>query len=329
MGTTASDKQTATVVTNTRVRDGHDAEFEAWQARMGEAISGFDGFVSSEVLPPAPPEQPDWVIIQRFERPDQLKAWLESPLRAEMLAGITPVLEGDDAVNVFVGHEAEATGAQGPVTAVIMTSVAPGNEQEFQRWHARVKERQSTYPGFLGCEVQPPTGTFQEEWVTLLRFDSGEHLDNWLESDERKSLLREAEAIIDRSRERRVRTSFEGWFKFGADNKPPPSWKQAAIVLLCLFPVVILEITFLNPILAWMNVSPATFIANVISVGVLTWPLVPLASRAMGWWLSPSPGTEKAVRWRGVAVLVGLYAVSIVFLHFFTSWVHVTPITSI
>jgi hypothetical protein len=30
--------------------------------------------------------------------------------------------------------------------------------------------------------------------------------------------------------------------------------------------VVILEITFLNPILAWMNVASATFTASVISV---------------------------------------------------------------
>jgi uncharacterized protein len=329
MSAPPTDKQTATVVTNTRVREGHDGEFEAWQSRMNEVVSRFDGFVSREVLRPRPPDQLDWVIIQRFERPEQLKAWLESPERAEMLTQITAALDGADAVNVFVGHEAEERGTEGPVTAMIMTQVMPGQEQQFERWHARVKERQSKFPGFLGCEVQPPMGTFQQEWVTLLRFDSAGHLDAWLQSDERAKLLREADEIIDRSDERRVRTSFEGWFKFGADNKPPPSWKQAAIVLLCLFPVVILEITFLNPILAWMNVAPATFIANVISVGVLTWPLIPLASRAVGWWLSPSPGAEKAVRWRGVALLVCLYAVSIVFFHFFTNWVHIAPITSL
>jgi antibiotic biosynthesis monooxygenase (ABM) superfamily enzyme len=329
MSATASDGQTATVVTNTRVREGHDKEFEAWQARMNELVSRFDGFVSREVLPPTPPEQLDWVIIQRFERPEQLKAWLESPQRAEMVAQIGSALEGDDAVNVFVGHEAEAGEAQGPVTAVIMTTVATGHGKEFERWHARVKERQSTYPGFLGCEVQPPTGTFQQEWVTLLRFDSNEHLDNWLESGERTQLLREAEEIIDRSNERRVRTSFEGWFKFGADDKPPPGWKQAAIVLLCLFPVVMLEITLLNPVLAWMNVAPATFIANVISVGVLTWPLIPLASRATQWWLSPRPDAGSAVRWGGPALLVCLYAIAIVFFHFFAGWVHVTPIKSL
>ena len=158
MSTKTSDRQTATVVTNTRVRDGHHKEFEAWQAGMNDVISRFDGFVSREVLPPTPPDQLDWVIIQRFERPEQLKAWLESPLRAQMLAQIEPALEGDDAVNVFVGREAEADGSQGPVTAMIMTTVTPGHEKEFERWHARVKERQSKSPGFLGCEVQPPTG---------------------------------------------------------------------------------------------------------------------------------------------------------------------------
>ena len=329
MSATTTDSQTATVVTNTRVRDGHAEEFEAWQSRMNDVISRFDGFVSREVLPPTPPDQLDWVIIQRFERPDQLKTWLESPQRAEMLAQIKPALEGDDAVNVFVGHEAEEGEAEGPVTAMIMTVVKPGQEKAFQRWHARVQEHQSKYPGFLGCEVQPPTGMFQEEWVTLLRFDSQDHLDNWLSSDERAQLMREASEVIGSSSERRVRTSFEGWFKFGADDKPPPSWKQAAIVLLCLFPVVMLEIKLLNPLLQWMNLAPATFIANVISVGLLTWPLIPLASRAMGWWLSPQPDAGNAVRWGGPALLVCLYAVAIVLFHFFAGWVHVTPVTSL
>jgi len=326
MTTATSDRQTATVITNTRVRDGRDKEFETWQERMNDVISGFDGFLSREVLPPTPPDQLDWVIIQRFERPDQLKAWLDSSQRAEMLAQISPALEDEDAVNVFVGHEADADGSQGPVTAVIMTEVTPGHEREFQQWHARVKARQSTYPGFLGCEVQPPTGMFQEEWVTLLRFDSKEHLDNWLESVERRQLLREAEEIIDRSTERQVRTSFEGWFRFGADHRPPPIWKQSAIVLLVLFPVVMLEIAFLNPLLQWMNVAPATFIGNLISVGLLGWPLMPLAIKAMQWWLSPRPQAGSLVRWGGPVLLVSLYAISIVFFHFFTGWVHIAPI---
>jgi antibiotic biosynthesis monooxygenase (ABM) superfamily enzyme len=324
-----TNEQMATVVTNTRVRSGHDREFEAWQSRMNDLISRFDGFISREVLPPAPPDQPDWVIIQRFDRPEQLKAWLESPQRTEMLAQIRPALEGDDTVNVFVGGEAEESGRAGPVTAVIMTTVIPGYETQFKRWHARVKEHQSAYPGFLGCEVQPPTGMFQQEWVTLLRFDSNEHLDNWLQSDERRQLLGQAQGIIDRSSERRVRTSFEGWFRFGADHRPPPSWKQSAIVLLVLFPVVMLEITLISPLLRWIDVAPATFIANAISVIVLAWPLMPLATRGMRWWLSPSPGAGRAVRWGGPAVLISLYAVLIVFFYFFTEWVHISPVTSL
>lgn len=320
---------TATAVTHTRVRDGQDGVFEAWQTRMNDVISRFDGFVSREVLPPNPPDQLDWVIIQRFEGPEELKAWLESSERAEMLAQIRPALMGEDAVNVFVGHEAGAGGLECPITAVIMTSVAPGHEREFERWHVRVKERQAMYPGFLGCEAQPPTGMFQQEWVTLLRFDSKEHLDNWLESDERRQLLREADEIIDRSDERQVRTSFEGWFRFGVDRRPPPSWKQSAIVLLMLFPVVMLEITFLNPMLRWLNVAPATFIGNVISVGVLCWPLMPLAVKGMQWWLSPPLGARTLVRWGGPALLVSLYALSIAFFYFFTGWVQIGPVTSL
>jgi hypothetical protein len=327
VSTSASDLLTATVVTNTRVREGHSTKFAAWQAQMNEVIAGFDGFLSMEVIPPSPPVQRDWVIIQRFQRPEQLKAWLDSDERVRMVAEIRPVLEGDDAINVFVGKE--AAGPVGPVTAVIMTLVKPGHEDAFKAWHDRVKTAQATYPGFLGCEVQAPTGMFQEEWVTLLSFDSQEHLDAWLESDARRRLLREAEEIIERSRERRVRTSFEGWFKFGPDDRPPPSWKQSALVLLVLFPVVMLEIVFLNPVLAWMNVAPGTFVANVISVSVLGFLLMPLAIRAMNWWLHPPPARARAVALRGSALLVALYAIAIVFFYFLAHWVVIHRITSL
>jgi hypothetical protein len=96
-----------------------------------------------------------------------------------------------------------------------------------------------------------------------------------------------------------------------------------------LFPVVMLEIAFLSPLLKWLNVAPATFIGNAISVGLLAWPLIPLATKAMRWWLSPRPGAGNAVRWGGPALLVCLYAISIVFFYVFTGWVHITPITSL
>jgi antibiotic biosynthesis monooxygenase (ABM) superfamily enzyme len=41
----------------------------------------------------------------------------------------------------------------------------------------------------------------------------------------------------------KVATAFSGWFTFGdAPDQVQPNWKQAMVVLLSLFPVVMLEL---------------------------------------------------------------------------------------
>ena len=165
--------------------------------------------------------------------------------------------------------------------------------------------------------------------MTLLRFDSNEHLENWLDSAERKELLREADGIIDRSTERRVRTSFEGWFKFGADDKPPPSWKQAAIVLLVSVPGRDAR-DHATQSGTQVDERRARHLHRERDQRRPP-DLAPDAARDQGDAVValPAPGSRMRVRWGGPALLISLYALAIVFFHFFTGWVHISPITSL
>ena len=86
-------------------------------------------------------------------------------------------------------------------------------------------------------------------------------------------------------------------FRAGCRPTPPPAsrpiWKTAALILLTLFPVVTLELRFLNPPLATLNPAIRTFIGNAISVALTTWPLMPLAIWGFHAWLFP----ENQPRW--------------------------------
>ena len=321
-------ESTVTLVTNTWVAPGHNEEFAAWQARMSQLVSAFPGFVSGEVIPPAPPAQVDWVIVQRFDSQVNLGSWLSSPERAEMLQRIRPVLVGADSINVFVGQGARTDDE--PVTAVIMTKVMPGAEEQFQRWHERADKVQSQFDGYLGCELQPPVPGFQDHWATLLRFDSADHLNAWLASPEREALIEQARRFTQRSLIRRTRSGFANWFSFGKDREGlPPAWKNNYIVLLGLYPIVMLEILFLNPYLAWLPLPIANFIGNLISVGVLGWPVIWLLSGWMAWWLVPGRQRSRAADWGGAILVLLLVAAMGVGFHLLGQAVHVTPVTSL
>ena len=261
------------------MRRGEEGAFAAWLTRLNEIVATFPGYVSAVGMPPAPPSQSDWVMVQRFQTLEQLRAWLDSYERHALLAKGNSLLVGEGTTNVIEGQSMELSPHE-MVTEIITVSVKPGKEEAYHAWVDCVRQMEAKFPGYRGLQLQPPISGLQGDWVSLLRFDSSEHLNAWLESDARRAALREVEPFIDRS-EQQVATAFSGWFTFGdAPDQVPPNWKQAMVVLLTLFPVVMLELLYLSPLLQSLNLAVATFIGNLLSVAALTWSLVPWAKTA-------------------------------------------------
>lgn len=67
-----------TVITQTRVLPERSADFAAWQQQLDDLVAKAPGFIDAKQIPPSPPSQLDWVIIQRFQTAQQAQAWLRS-----------------------------------------------------------------------------------------------------------------------------------------------------------------------------------------------------------------------------------------------------------
>lgn len=91
----------STLVTQTRVRAECSGDFALWQQKVNDLVAGLPGFVGQEVLPPSPPAQPDWVIIQRFTSVDAARAWIGSEERGRLVEQAQPWLLGSDDVHIF------------------------------------------------------------------------------------------------------------------------------------------------------------------------------------------------------------------------------------
>jgi uncharacterized protein len=98
-----------------------------------------------------------------------------------------------------------------------------------------------------------------------------------------------------------------------ATGKGPPNWKTALLVTLGLFPIVMLEMRFLSPILASMGLhsSLAIFIGNCISVAGTTFVTMPLFIRWFGWWLFTDKKTPAWITPAGVGLLTVLFAIEV------------------
>ena len=291
----------STLLLSARVRPGCAAPFSQWQGRWQSALLAAGDTLSVEFWPPAPPDQLETVGLARFSSMDALRRWRRGEESRSLIDDVAPLVEGGLVMQLVGQAAVDYTVAHG-VTLVIATEIKPGMEAAYRAWADRIQKLQATFPGYLGSFVQPPQHN-ETGWTTVLRFDSAAHLDGWLKSSARAEMVKESEDLVAGFHAQRVDTSFPGWAPNDpATGSPPSMWKTACLVLLTLFPVVMLELRFLNPHIEALNPAVRTFIGNAISVGLTTWPLMPLAILAFHGWLYP----EGQPRWMAWAMPIGL-----------------------
>ena len=306
----------AVLIAEPRVRAGKNSEFVAWKARHDTVIAKFPGCVSSDMMPGANGSN-EWRIVINFRSADDLTAWQESREHAEIVAEGVPLFERGDFREVAQMGESAAQ-PTGDVTEVIFSRIKRGMEDAYREWATRIEAAQARYPGYRGMFLQPPDEN-GGMWTTIIRFKTAPQLEAWMNAPERKTLLQESKAFIEHEQLTRLATAFPGWVPVDPiTGKGPPDWKTALLVLLGLFPIVVIELRFLNPLLRGLNSSLATFIGNAISVAATSFITMPLFVRVFGWWLFLD---KKSPKWRTPAgvVILGLVCAGEValFWHFF------------
>jgi hypothetical protein len=304
-----SENNAGSLITRIEVAPGNQRAFAEWHARMTTAPGNSAGFISADIRAPITPDV-EWSVVQHFRSVQEMQAWKNSQINRRLLSE-AGAITGDGASRLSQSEAVEHQGGA-TVTEAIATLVKPGFEDAYREWAARIHAAEAQFPGYRGGCLQPPISDKQRCWTTLVHFATPEQLDSWLGSAERKRLLGEHEALVESWTARRLPTSFAGWFPDeDSDREPSTTLKQSMVVLLVLFPIVMFELRFLSPLLAGVPAAIATFIGNGISVGLIGWPLMPIAVLLLNWWLSPRKNTGAATRGAGYAVLLVLYAIEI------------------
>jgi uncharacterized protein len=214
--------------------------------------------------------------------------------------------------------ESEGSGqpADAGLTAIIVSHpVDPADTEEFLAWQDRVTRAERRFPGFRGSELYRPVPGVQDEWTALYRYDSDAHASAWLESDERRELLREGERFRE-FRLHRISSPFGSWFAppDRDEARPgPPNWKTGLSVLVALYPTVVLLTLALAEIWPDGPLWATLLVGNICSVSLLTWLVMPLVTRALRFWLAPGPRGGEGGRGPGRVDTLGA-AVSVGFL---------------
>jgi antibiotic biosynthesis monooxygenase (ABM) superfamily enzyme len=158
-----------------------------------------------------------------------------------------------------------------------LTKIKSGMDVAYRDWAVRIQVAQAKYGGYRGMYLQPPAEK-DGLWTAIIRFDTAEHFDAWMSSPERAELLSESKVFIEQEQLLRLATSFPGWVPINPlTGKGPPNWETALLVILGVYPVVMLEIRFLSPLLTSLGFRAAltTFIVNCLTAAATTFILRP------------------------------------------------------
>lgn len=290
------------------LKKGSGPSFTVWQGRLNHQITSAPGFVSLEIASSKTEDAP-WIITQRFNTPENASAWKNSPSFLSLMDELDRY-----AIQNGVQFSSPVEDALGCVTEVFVTDVANEHITAFNEWSSRIHLEEAKHPGFKGVYLQSPLQSKGKHWITMLQFDTVEHLDKWLASPERKQILSEPHPWLSTLESHRVISPYGGWFSsIATGGKVPPAWKQTMIVLMILFPIVMLTMAYLSPFLTGLNRALAIFISNIVSVTLIAWPGTPLSAKALGWWLLPEgPNASRATLW-GTLLVVFIYLCEIAF----------------
>ena len=246
--------------------------------------------------------------MQRFTSNAAAQAWLGSVERQKLLEKARPWLVGHDDIHLIENGPQPDSSA---VSLIVLDAGCTGEGSGLPRLEPAHQCRQAHYPGFQGFKITPPVPNVQDDWLTVVQFDSQDHLDAWLTSADRKRLLDEGSSIFTESHTRTVRSAFAQWFPLEGAAGAAPVWKMNMLVLLGLYPIVFLFGFFVQtPFLMGTFGMPfwaSLFVGNVVGVLLLTY-VVPWVSARFAWWLKPVGEETTRQTMTGIAVLIVLYA---------------------
>jgi antibiotic biosynthesis monooxygenase (ABM) superfamily enzyme len=181
-------------------------------------------------------------------------------------------------------------GTHGPVTTTVTRRVKPGHEPFYDQFLEGIIAAASQFPGHLGVEVFRPESAAAGEYRIVYRFDTGEHLRAWLDSDERAAWVERAEPHVIGPMRTRFMTGLETWFTLPdrPNAPPPPAYKMALLTWITIFPLITLVVIALDPLLEKLDLVPRLAVTTAVTVPIMTWLVMPRITRLLRSWLYPT-----------------------------------------
>jgi antibiotic biosynthesis monooxygenase (ABM) superfamily enzyme len=177
-----------------------------------------------------------------------------------------------------------------PVTVVFNRRVSEGHDEEYQAVVERAAEISRTFPGHLASTVLHTDGT--RDYQVIYTFSDPHALHGWMVSSERHALIQQLDDVSEVFEKVEPLTGLETWFLLPNRTTitPPPRWKMWLVSFVAVYPFVVLFQWLIAPELEDWPLLLRSAIFPLVLLSIMTFVLMPYATRIAKHWLYPDGG---------------------------------------
>ena len=125
-------------------------------------------------------------------------------------------------------------------TVVITHRVRLGKESQYEDWLNEIGPLCRSSAGHLDWQIIRPLVGLTSTFTVIIRFDTREHLENWMGSEQRKRLIEKVQPLLAKDDDFTIRSGLDFWFiPEGAEAKTPVRWKQFLVTWSAIYPLVL------------------------------------------------------------------------------------------
>jgi antibiotic biosynthesis monooxygenase (ABM) superfamily enzyme len=180
-----------------------------------------------------------------------------------------------------------ANASAAPVHIAITRKIKPGYELEFQTALKEFFARSLAENGVRGASMLvPPPGSSSAEYGILRSFAGADERDAFYRSPLYLEWATRVAPLTVGAPQIRELTGLEAFFRTSDSQPPPPLWKMAVATYIGVEIVTLTVALTLGRALGGWNLFLSNPIQNVLVVGLLTWVVMPLVTKALSGWLN-------------------------------------------